>query len=937
MPNARDHAPHRAFATAMRTVLLACTILLAGLAEVHAAPSIAFYYGADAPLDELHAFDIAVVDPDHGADPLAYGDGPSRLYAYVAVGEASPTRSWFKDLSPSWQLTANTHWGSAVLDLSQPQWRTFLLDRVFAPLWQRGYRGFFLDALDSYRLAAGYDEAAQQQGLVDLIRAVRSRFPGAHLVLNRGFEVVPKVKDAIEMVVAESLFRGWDPVERRYVEVAPAARDWLLAKLIEVRDRDGVPVAAIDYVDPADRAAARRTAAAIQARGIVPWVADGALASLGVGAVEVMPRKVLLLYDSREAPAINYSNAHRYLAMPLNYLGYTARYVDINGPLPDDILPGRYAGIVAWFSGYVAPSGRLLAWLRRQIDGGMRVAVLGSFGMGLAEADARALGLKSVAAPAPGPLKVTHRDRMLAFETEPRPSRQELEPLRLAAPAARSLLHLEDTKGAGFDAAALTAWGGYVLNPFAVLEIPGTDQLRWVLDPFAFLKSALALPDMPVPDVTTENGRRLMFAHIDGDGFPSHAELPGSPFAGEVLLERVLDKYRIPTTMSVIEAEVAADGLHPADSPRLEEIARRIFRLPHVEIASHSFSHPFIWDTSVRHGQFENRRLGEEYYHLEVPGYHRVDLRREIAGSIDYIQSRLAPAGKTVRLFQWSGDAAPGADALAMTAQAGVLNLNGGDTLISRANPTLTSVAGLGIEKGGVLQVYAPIANENRYTNLWHGPFYGYRSVIDTLRMTDAPRRLKPIDLYFHVYSATKQASLAALDDVYRWALAQPSMPIFASEYALKVQDYYHLVIARRGDGWLIRGHGDLRTLRAPSALGLPDLSRSPGVAGYAGGVDGNYIHLGSGEAQLTFGEQQAQHLSYLATANGRLESFKRADGHLILELRAYVPLQFALADSRNCTVSGDGRPIHGRIANGLEQFQLDHDAATIDAFCQPR
>mgnify|MGYP001400424497 CR=1 FL=1 len=38
--------------------------------------------------------------------------------------------------------------------------------------------------------------------------------------------------------------------------------------------------------------------------------------------------------------------------------------------------------------------------------------------------------------------------------------------------------------------------------------------------------------------------------HIDGDGFPSRAELPGTRLAGEALLKEVLEKYRIPTTMS---------------------------------------------------------------------------------------------------------------------------------------------------------------------------------------------------------------------------------------------------------------------------------------------------------------------------------------------------------------------------------------------------
>jgi hypothetical protein len=67
----------------------------------------------------------------------------------------------------------------------------------------------------------------------------------------------------------------------------------------------------------------------------------------------------------------------------------------------------------------------------------------------------------------------------------------------------------------------------------------------------------------------------------------------------------------------VIEAEVAPHGLHPQLSPRLEAIARQMFRLPHVEIASHT-AHPFVWDPDLgRQGREKRRKnIAEGNYHL---------------------------------------------------------------------------------------------------------------------------------------------------------------------------------------------------------------------------------------------------------------------------------------------------------------------------------
>src|SRR4051794_39843790 len=53
-----------------------------------ASPNVAFFYGSNPPWDELRAFDIVVVEPEHaGIDPKQYSSGTTQVYAYVSVGE----------------------------------------------------------------------------------------------------------------------------------------------------------------------------------------------------------------------------------------------------------------------------------------------------------------------------------------------------------------------------------------------------------------------------------------------------------------------------------------------------------------------------------------------------------------------------------------------------------------------------------------------------------------------------------------------------------------------------------------------------------------------------------------------------------------------------------------------------------------------------------
>jgi len=807
---------------AMRSLLLFLMLCLTGLPEPGRAetPSVALFYGAQPPLAELRAFDVAVVDPDHvPATAVAAARRP--LFAYVSLGEVHPSRPWFRELPADWLAGSNPAWGSRIVDQSRPEWADFFLDRIIAPLWQAGYRGFFLDTLDSYQLAYRTPEsrAAQQAGLTRIILAIKQRWPEARLIANRGFELMPAVHEAVWMVAAESLYRGWDAAAGRFAEVPEADRQWLRGQLDTVRRTYGKPVLVIDYVPAGRRALARETAHRLRTDGYIPWVSVPALDQLGVGALEVLPRRVLVLYNPTESPDLHYSDALRFLGMPLAWLGLVPEYLPVSGPLPEFPLIGRYAGIISWInSDDFAGAGRYADWLERQLDAGVPLAVFSRFGLPPESRLWRMLGLQPFDADPSALLQIRAAAPMTGFEMPVTPRRGEIYPLRLRGEG-QHLLTLASSAGQVFHPAALTAWGGYTLAPYTVGQLPGQDNgERWYINPIEFLTRALRIdPRVPVPDLTTENGRRLLMVHVDGDGFASAAERPGTPPGGQVMRDELLKRYPLPTTVSVIEGEVGPAGLYPAQSPKLEAIARDIFALPWVEPASHSYSHPFHW------GKAESALDNGESYHLAIPGYqYRVD--REIAGSADYINRRLAPKDKPARVFLWTGNCVSTPEALQAVARAGLLNMNGGDTVITRSRNSWTQIAGPGMPRpGGLYQVFAPNQNENVYTNLWTGPFYGFRRVIETFELTGTPYRFKPVNIYYHTYAATKTASLQALHEVYRWALAQPLHPVHASEYIRKVLDFNDFVVARGENGYRLTGNGDLRTVRLPADAPITD------------------------------------------------------------------------------------------------------------------
>jgi uncharacterized protein (TIGR01370 family) len=921
----------------------ACLLLLGCLPALaqQRPPSYAFYYGAQPPLAELQAFDVAVVEPDFVPHPRRHArppaDGGHELYAYVSLGEVHPSRPYYASLPPGSLRGSNAAWGSRVIDQAAPGWQAFFLDTIIAPLWQRGWRGFFLDTLDSYQLFAGSDaeRAAQQDAMVAILQEFKRRYPDGKLMLNRGFELLPQVAPLVSALAAESLHQGYDAGAGAYRPVPAADRAWLAGQMQLARDKYRLPVVSIDYVDPAApgaRELARATAAQIRADGFIPWVADGGLASLGVGTIELLPRTVLVLVDSAGAD-LHLSEAQRFLGIHLNYLGLRYEFVDLASmALPDGILAGRYAGVVSWLRDGSRHPG-LGPWLARRAGEGMRLAVFNAFGFAPQPAVMQPLGLQVQPAAAPGPVKVVSADAaLLGFEAQPMPNRAALQPLRLAEGApGRSLLRLTDAGGVEFDAAAITAWGGYVLAPFAIQELPGADFVRWVVQPQAFLREALGLGDLPAPDVTTEGGRRMLMVHVDGDGFASRAELPGAPYASEVMLREFIERYRLPSTVSVIEGEVSASGMHPAASKALEAIARRIFARDDVEAASHTYSHPFVWAAALKDTGPANR--------LDLPGY-TLDLAREVRGSMDYV-NRLLPAGKTASVLLWTGDCVPPAAAIAETVRHGFLNMNGGDTTITRSRSSWTGIAAQGISKGGHFQVYAPHQNENVYTGNWTGPFYGFERVIETFEMTGAPHRFKPIDIYYHVYSASKPASIAAMHRVYQWAGAQPTSRVFGSQYIRKVLDFEATTIARdhAGGALVVRTGPELRTLRLPAGAALPMLN--DGVAGYTPGPSATYLTLAAAETVLlpqpAGGAAQPRPEPYIAEANGAISELRRGPGELqfTLTVNGSALGLLALAAPPGCSLSIAGRPVApvkpapGRFAASGQQARLSSSHTT--------
>ncbi|GFK95128.1 hypothetical protein NNJEOMEG_02986 [Fundidesulfovibrio magnetotacticus] len=640
---------------------------------------------------------------------------------------------------------------------------------------------------------------------------------------------------------------------------------------------------------PRARCAARLAAVL----AVLVWLAIGAAREASAAQVEAWPRpvdrKVLILYNSATGQSIVNTVAFHGFQTVLNYFGLVALAADVAArPMPDDAaMEGVRAVIVSFNSSEVFESHVYHEWLHHQMDLGRKLIVLGPLGAGESSEDPERnarymalferLGVSHQAGRLrdASRLRFDHLDpEMTGYERRypPNPPHYErLVPLRPDVKVHVSV-KVNGPEPNPSPVVFTSAAGGLILgDDFAYWIDPLSYQQKWHINPFLFLSKALDLPLLPAPDPTTLNGRRVAFSHVDADGFSGTNQLDRTRTCADILYEHVLSKVDFPVSYSVIEAEISPDYF---GNEKLMDTARDIMALPNVEPASHTFSHPFFWNSANK-----DKSRYDDRFAFDIPGY-TFEAEREIQGSIDFVNDNLVPEGKRCRLLFWSGACDPLPEHQAIVQENGLLAINGGDTLWDPAHDSLFGVSPLHRHMGGNLhQIHIGQANDNILTNLWRGPFNGYRNIIETFKRTGSPHRLKPIDIYYHTFSAEKLAGLNALKDVYAWVAAQPVAPVFTSAYIQSMHDWIATRMTQLGpDAFAVENYGQSLTLRLPKDGPLPLLARCENVLGFDNQPEGLYVHLAPGKARAVLAlappDAKPAQPPHLRTASGFVRNF---------------------------------------------------------------
>jgi len=881
----------------MRILSILVLIALSLFGNIHSKSAIV-YYGDNISYSRVGIHDYIIVQPKH-TDPNTHGFHlyNDKIYAYVSIGEVEENSLGFAHIKQEWIAAQNKTWKSKVLDIRKKEYQDFIFKYQIEPLIKKGFKNFFFDTLDSFHFYTKtlQEKQTAQKALANFINEFHKRYPDSKLIINRGFEIIDQIHNSITAVLFESYYKGLKGEKLDYENITDKDRKWLDIYLKKIK-KYNIDIIALDYLPLEKWDKAPKVIHRLEQQGFIPYISTKELNLYGKTTKEAIKREILTLIDERRLDR-TLLEAHQHGDTVLQYLGYKQHFHDISKNKFPSIqeVKNKYLGVIVWLQDYATNPLKLIKWLKQLHKNDIKIVFINNFGFPIKDRELNFLKIE-IAQKSLMRKRIQHQDPIVGYEIPPSLARSIMQ-IYLKDPDATPLLSYENIDGSISTNGAITSWGGYLINNAYMLNVK-KDNL-WVTDPFAFFQRALRLPTLPVPDPTTQNGSRLFFTHVDGDGMVNKVEGAVDKISGEELYDQVLTKYKIPHSISVIGCEINPKyPLYPQYVHRARKAAQKIFALPNVEPASHTFTHPFFW------AMIKDDNLPKEY-RLKPNGYH-FSLKNELFYPLQDIQQNLLPKNTTkkAQTIFWSGDCAPRLNALKFVYKHHILNINGGDTIITKTQPWLSLVAPFGLERSGYYQIYTGQQNENIYTHDWLGPYWGFKRVLETYELTDKPNRYKPIDIYYHIYSASKEASLKSLKFVFDSVLKQKNLfPIYTSEYIPKVQDMYDVSMANEGDEWLIAGMKDLKTLRLDGEKHFVDMEQSPTAIGITKHLTHYYISLDNNQTHYITLTQQKQHVPFIVHANGYLQEYTKKENTISYRFKGYVDQQISLHVDKNCKV----------------------------------
>ncbi len=237
------------------------------------------YYSDKASPQDFNAYKLLVLDSDYHPELAPLSEHGKTLLGYLSLGEAAQHRYYFDEVRKEGVLlNENSHWeGSYSVDIRERSWTERVIYELIPSLLHQGFDGVFLDTLDS-PLHLEWKDPKRYEGMAEaairLVRTIRRHYPHIKIMLNRAYDILPRVASDIDIVLGESVYADYDFEKKSYQRVPEQLYQQQLSYLKEaVRYNPSLKVFTLDYWEADDHKGIAAIYREQRANGFIPYVA----------------------------------------------------------------------------------------------------------------------------------------------------------------------------------------------------------------------------------------------------------------------------------------------------------------------------------------------------------------------------------------------------------------------------------------------------------------------------------------------------------------------------------------------------------------------------------------------------------------------------------------------------------------------------------------
>lgn len=236
----------------------------------------AVYYDKQLPAQAFANYDLVVFDRIYYPE-FSELKSKTTVLAYISLGEVHGESDEHQVMASQQALLGKrSSWNSYTVDIASKTWAK-IIDAQVRDAMEKGFDGIMLDTADSALHLADMDspeKAAQaQEAAIRLIKTLRQHYPDIKIMLNRGFDILPRVARVIDYALGESMLAETN-VSTGQSSLFPAnTYKSTAARLLEARALSpSLKLYTLDYWNPEDHEGMQKLYAIQRARGFTPYV-----------------------------------------------------------------------------------------------------------------------------------------------------------------------------------------------------------------------------------------------------------------------------------------------------------------------------------------------------------------------------------------------------------------------------------------------------------------------------------------------------------------------------------------------------------------------------------------------------------------------------------------------------------------------------------------